>query len=75
MARKAKRIVYNGPARELVIDFRGTKVELPKGKAVKVTDDQYEYLKCCQKKLNVIPVEEWEDSHKKRLRERMLQEG
>ena len=74
MPKKTKRMVYGGPSEELRLDMRGYKLVFPKGVAKMVSDAEYEYLKRCQKKLNITPVEEWEDSHKKKLRERILKE-
>lgn len=74
MPKKTKRVVYGGPAEELDIDMRGSRLVLPKGVAKKVTDAEFEYLKNCRKKLNVVPVESWDEDRLKSLKERMIKE-
>jgi len=66
--------VYDGPAEELSIDMRGRHITLKKGRATKVSDADYEYFKCCKKKLNVVPVEEWDDDRRKSFRENLIRE-
>lgn len=74
MPKKLKRMVYGGPAEELALDFGKKKVVLKRNIATIVTDDEFEFLKGCKRKLNLLPVLGVEDSYTNKLKNRILRE-
>lgn len=75
MPKKLNKVVYDGDAEELRIDFGSKQLVLKKGMVTTITDPQiYQHLMDGKKKLHIAAVGGTEDNRARKLKDRMIKE-
>jgi len=76
MPKKINKVIYNGDAEELRIDFGDKNLVLKKGIVTTIKDEQiYQHLISGKKKMDILDVKGVEDNHARKMKERLLKEG